>query len=106
MNKIGKTVVAARDHFKISPEKPENIIVVHDDVSQEVGKYQIYQGPTALQYNGIAGVSSRLHSDKYIRISVGIGPSNNLYTKDEIKQFVMGDFDYMDMAVLKDQVFP
>ena len=32
-NKIGKTVVAARDHLKISPDKPERIIVVHDDVT-------------------------------------------------------------------------
>lgn len=106
INKIGKSVNAVRDHVNLSSDKPEKIIVVHDDIMQPIGEYKIYQGPNVLKYNALQSLNNSLESDQYIRIAIGVGSSPNPFCKVETRDHVMKDLDYMEIAILKDQVFP
>ena len=98
--------MAAKDYLGMNREKNSNIIVVHDDITQPIGKFQIHQGPTASDYNGITGIQRSLQSKDFIRISIGVGNGKSFNGKDDIRHFVLEHFDFMDLAVLKDQVFP
>lgn len=63
INKIGRTVRAARDHVNINKDQPERIVVIHDDITKPVGDYSIYQGPSAVSYNALSALRRNLQSD-------------------------------------------
>lgn len=70
MNLSGDAVKEAADFYKIPPEK---IIVVFDDISLDVGKMRIRRSGSAGGHNGIKSIISRLSSDNFPRIKIGVG---------------------------------
>lgn len=70
MNLSGDAVKEAADFYKIPPEK---IIVVFDDISLAVGKMRIRRSGSAGGHNGIKSIISRLSSDNFPRIKIGVG---------------------------------
>lgn len=70
MNLSGDAVKEAADFYKIPPEK---IIVVFDDISLDVGKMRIRRSGSAGGHNGIKNIISRLSSDNFPRIKIGVG---------------------------------
>lgn len=106
INKIGRTIRAARDHVSIPNDLPERIVVVHDDITQPVGEYNIYQGKSAVSYNALSALRRNLESDDFVRIAIGVGQSSNPQDKDVTRQHVMTEMDLLDIVVLKEQVFP
>lgn len=70
MNLSGDAVKEAADFYKIPPE---NIIVVFDDISLDVGKMRIRRSGSAGGHNGIKSIISRLSSDNFPRIKIGVG---------------------------------
>lgn len=93
MNLSGEAVREAAAFYKIPPE---NILVIFDDISLDIGKMRIRRKGTDGGHNGIKSIIYQLQSDKFPRIKVGIGakphPDYNLadwvlkaYTNDELK---------------------
>ncbi|MBR4890751.1 MAG: aminoacyl-tRNA hydrolase [Clostridia bacterium] len=93
MNNSGEAVRECANFYKI---KPENIIVIYDDISLDVGKLRIRRKGTDGGHNGIKSIIYHLNSDQFPRIKVGCGkkphPDYNLadwvlsdFTKDEQK---------------------
>lgn len=93
MNLSGEAVREAAAFYKIPAE---NIIVIFDDISLDIGKMRIRRKGTDGGHNGIKSIIYHLQSDKFPRIKVGIGskphPDYDLadwvlkaYTKDELK---------------------
>lgn len=70
MNLSGDSVAEACSFYKIPPE---NVIVVFDDVSLDVGKLRIRKSGSAGGHNGIKSIIDRLSSDKFPRIKLGVG---------------------------------
>ncbi len=70
MNASGEAIKEAADFYKISPE---NIIVISDDASFDVGKLRIRKNGSAGGHNGLKSVIECLNSDKFPRIKLGVG---------------------------------
>lgn len=70
MNLSGDAVKEAADFYKIPAEK---IIVVFDDISLDVGKMRIRRSGSAGGHNGIKSIISRLSSEGFPRIKIGVG---------------------------------
>ena len=74
MNNSGIAVREAAQFYKI---KPENIIVISDDISLPVGRMRIRRKGTDGGHNGIKSIIYHLQSDEFPRIKIGIGERPN-----------------------------
>ena len=70
MNNSGEAIRECANFYKI---KPENIIVIYDDISLEVGKLRIRRKGTDGGHNGIKSIIYHLNNDQFPRIKVGCG---------------------------------
>ncbi len=70
MNLSGESVRGIMDFYKIPNE---NIIVIYDDVSLEVGRLRIKTKGSAGGHNGIKNIIAHLGTDSFPRIKVGVG---------------------------------
>ena len=88
MNNSGESVGELARFYKI---KNENIIVVYDDMSLEVGRIRIRVKGSAGGHNGIKSLIAHLSSDEFPRIKVGVGQP-----KGEWVNHVLGKFSSSD----------
>ena len=70
MNLSGESVRALVDFYKVSTEE---IIVIYDDISLDVGQLRIRKKGSAGGHNGIKSIISHLGTEEFPRIKVGIG---------------------------------
>lgn len=70
MNASGFAIQEACAFYKISPE---NVIVISDDASFDIGKLRIRKNGSAGGHNGLKSVIECLGSDKFPRIKLGVG---------------------------------
>ena len=93
MNNSGEAIRECANFYKI---KPENIIVIYDDISLDVGKLRIRRKGTDGGHNGIKSIIYHLNSDQFPRIKLGCGKKPHLdydlidwviseFKKDELK---------------------
>ncbi|MBE6835499.1 MAG: aminoacyl-tRNA hydrolase [Ruminococcaceae bacterium] len=74
MNNSGLAVREAASFYKI---KPENIIIIFDDVSLDIGKMRIRRKGTDGGHNGIKSIIYHLQSDNFPRVKIGVGKKPN-----------------------------
>lgn len=93
MNLSGEAVRDAMQFYKV---RPENVIVIYDDISLDVGKLRIRRKGSDGGHNGMKNIIYLTGSDAYPRIKMGVGakphPDYDLaawvlshFTKDEGK---------------------
>ena len=70
MNSSGEAVGAAANFYKIPPE---NIIILHDEISFEPGKMRIRRKGSAGGHNGLKSIIAHLSSEAFPRIKIGVG---------------------------------
>ena len=70
MNLSGQPVQMLAGFFKI---KPEEILVVHDELDFEPGAARLKQGGGIAGHNGLKDISQRLASHDYWRLRIGVG---------------------------------
>ena len=70
MNLSGESIREVINFYKISNE---NIIVIYDDISLEVGKLRIREKGSDGGHNGIKSIIANLGSDVFPRIKIGVG---------------------------------
>jgi len=70
MNGSGQAVKAIADYYKI---KPEDIIVIHDDLDIPLGKYKISKGKSSAGHKGVQSIIDLLGTKNFTRIRIGIG---------------------------------
>lgn len=93
MNLSGPPIKGLMREFKI---KPDNLILIHDDLDLEPGRLRIKQGGGAGGHNGIKSVIEALGTPQFIRIKIGIGrPAPGQDAADYVLQPVTQD----EMAV-------
>lgn len=70
MNLSGESIREIADFYKI---EPENIIIIYDDISLDVGQLRIRKKGSAGGHNGIKNIIAHLGTQEFPRIKVGIG---------------------------------
>lgn len=70
MNNSGIAIRHAADFYKIAPE---NIIVLHDEISFEPGVFRIRRKGSAGGHNGLKSIIAHLGSENFPRIKLGVG---------------------------------
>ena len=70
MNRSGSPVQMLAGFFKI---KPEEILVVHDELDFAPGQARLKQGGGIAGHNGLRDISQRLASHDYWRLRLGVG---------------------------------
>ena len=70
MNASGRPVQMLAGFFKI---KPEEILVVHDELDFPTGTARIKQGGGIAGHNGLKDISQRLATHEYWRLRLGVG---------------------------------
>jgi len=76
--------------------KPENVIIIHDDIDVSFGKVKYKIGGSAGGHNGIKSINNYIKD--YQRIRIGIGrPKNSKY---DVSNFVLGTFTENERVIL------
>lgn len=70
MNNSGEAIIEAVNFYKIPPE---NVIVISDDITLDIGKIRIRRSGSAGGHNGLKSVIEYLGTDKFPRIKLGAG---------------------------------
>ncbi len=71
MNESGRCVQPFARFYKI---KPEEVLVVYDEIALPLGRLRIRAGGSAGGHNGMKSIISSLGTDKFPRLRIGIGP--------------------------------
>ena len=99
MNNSGQAVVEAMNFYKIPPE---NVIVIFDDISLDVGKMRIRSKGSDGGQRGMRSIIYLSGSDKFPRIKVGIGAKPN--PDWDLADWVLSKFTPDEMKKL-DEIF-
>ena len=86
MNLSGQAVVAAANFYKIPPQ---NILVICDDLSLELGTLRLRQKGSSGGQKGLENIITLLGSDNCMRLRLGIGPKPEYI---DAKDYVLGKF--------------
>lgn len=85
MNESGRSVALAASYFNL---KPEEILVVHDDLELKYEEVKCQQGGGLKGHNGLKSINQYLKSDKFYRLRFGIGRPQ----KGNVSSFVLSAF--------------
>lgn len=96
MNLSGESVRDVVDFYNLDNE---DVLVIYDDISLEVGTLRIREKGSAGGHNGIKSIISHLGSDIFPRIKVGVGQPDG----DLIKH-VLGKFRKEQIGVLSESI--
>ncbi len=98
MNNSGFAVRRAMNFYRI---KPENVIIVYDDVDIPAGKIRIRKKGSAGSHNGMKSIISNIRTYDFPRIRIGIGkPEPGTSMVDYVLGKPKGDEKYqIDKAI-------
>ena len=96
MNNSGLAVTEAMNFYKIPPE---NVIVLFDDISLDVGKMRIRRKGSDGGHNGIKNIIYLSGSDRFPRIKIGVGHKPE---KWDLADWVLSRFTESEQKVLEE----
>ena len=94
MNLSGEAVRAVMDYYKIPVE---DVLIVYDDLSLELGKIRFRANGSDGGHNGIKSIIKHLGTQNVARLKIGIGPQPNLPSE----VFVLQNFSKEELEALK-----
>ncbi|MBL3284779.1 Peptidyl-tRNA hydrolase [Rickettsiales endosymbiont of Paramecium tredecaurelia] len=89
MNLSGQAVIANMSALKL---KPEQILVVYDEVELELGKVRFKLGGGSAGHNGIRSIDQAIGRE-YFRLKIGIG-GREREGLNELSDYVLGNFSH------------
>lgn len=101
MNESGRTVSWYQEDGEV---KPQNFVVLYDDVDLPVGKMKISFDRSSGGHNGIKSIEQHLGSREFVRIRVGIAPlgeDGSAITPANRKSFVLKGFSEDALEAIK-----
>lgn len=96
MNLSGESVRELVNYYKCSAE---DIIVIYDDISLDVGKLRIRTKGSAGGHNGVKNIIAQLGTDVFTRIKVGVGEKP---PKMDLADYVLGHFTKEEQPVIRE----
>ena len=97
MNLSGDAVSEAMDFYKIPLE---NVIVIFDDISLDVGQMRISRKGSAGGHNGIKSIIAQCDGENFPRIKLGVGKKPN--PAYDLAKWVLSKFSEEDRKKLDD----
>jgi len=97
MNNSGQSVQAVLDFFQA---RPQDLVVIHDDLDLTLGKYKIQTNRSAAGHNGVKSIIRHLQTQDFTRIRIGIGQEKNQGQTDTVN-FVLNKFGLLEKNKLK-----
>ena len=97
MNLSGESVFSMTDYYKIAPE--EELLVVYDDISLDVGQLRIRKKGSAGGHNGIKNIIAHLGTMEFPRIKVGVGEKPKGY---DLADYVLGKFSKGEQELMEE----
>ena len=94
MNLSGEAVRAVMDYYKIPVE---DVLIVYDDISLELGRIRFRPDGSDGGHKGIKSVIQHLGTKNIARLKIGIGPQPNLPSE----VFVLQNFSKEELETLK-----
>jgi len=112
MNESGKAVLTALKYFSSKKEKikPEEILIMHEDSSIELGEYKISFGRGSAAHKGVESIIRSLKTKNFWRLRIGISPIKKVtsyklqVTRTKAEDFVLKKIKKSDWLALQ-QVF-
>lgn len=96
MNLSGEALKQLADYYKCDSD---DIIVIYDDISLDVGKLRIRGKGSAGGHNGIKSIISCLGTDAFPRIKVGVGEKP---PGMDLADYVLGRFSREEAPVIRE----
>ncbi|WP_178551987.1 aminoacyl-tRNA hydrolase [Frisingicoccus sp.] len=96
MNLSGESIRDIADFYKIPAE---NIIIIYDDISLEVGQLRIRKKGSAGGHNGIKNIIAHLGTQEFPRIKVGIGSKPEGW---DLADYVLSKYSKAERECLRD----
>jgi PTH1 family peptidyl-tRNA hydrolase len=97
MNLSGESVRELVDYYKI--DEKEELIVIYDDISLDVGQLRIRKKGSAGGHNGIKNIIRMLGHDEFDRIKIGVGEKPSGY---DLADYVLGHFAPEEKAIMEE----
>lgn len=94
MNLSGEAVRAVMDYYKIPLE---DVLIIYDDLSLEIGKIRFRSNGSDGGHNGIKSIIQHLGTKDIARLKIGIGPQPNIPSE----VFVLQNFSKEELETLK-----
>jgi len=100
MNDSGKSLAAVANFYKI---RPEEILVIHDELDIEPGRIKLKLGGSDGGHNGLKSISESIKSKNFWRIRIGIGhPGHkNLVSNYVLKPPLKKEAELIEDSILK-----
>lgn len=99
MNNSGEAVTEAMNFYKVPPE---NLLVLVDDISLDVGRLRIRRKGSDGGHNGLKSIIYLTGSDKFTRIKLGVGAKP--HPDYDLADWVLGHFP-KEQGELLEQTF-
>ena len=97
MNLSGESIHSLVDYYKIDPA--EELLVIYDDISLDVGQLRIRKKGSAGGHNGIKNIIAQLGTMEFLRIKVGVGEKPKGY---DLADYVLGRFSKADRELMEE----
>ena len=97
MNLSGESLRSMADYYKIDPE--EELLVIYDDISLDVGQLRIREKGSAGGHNGIKSIIAHLGTQAFARIKIGVGEKPKGY---DLADYVLGHFSKAERELMED----
>lgn len=98
MNNSGVAIAEAATFYKIPPE---NVIILHDEISFDPGIIRIRRKGSAGGHNGLKSIIAHLGSQDFPRIKIGVGKKPS--PEYDLADFVLGKFPEDDLKKLSER---
>lgn len=95
MNLSGESVRGFVEYYKVMKE--DELLVVYDDVSLDMGQLRIRKKGSAGGHNGIKNIIANLGTEIFPRIKVGVGEKPKGY---DLADYVLGHFSKAERKVM------
>lgn len=94
MNNSGESIKEIIDFYKV---KPEELIVIYDDIDLDAGIVKIRKKGGAGTHNGMKSVVHCIQSEDFIRVRIGIGKPEH---KGDLINYVIGAIPEEEVKIL------
>lgn len=94
MNLSGESIREVMDFYKLDLDQ---ILVIYDDISLDVGKLRIREKGSAGGHNGIKSIIAHTGSEVFSRIKIGVGQP-----KGDLVNHVLGKFSKEESEILNE----
>jgi len=98
MNNSGKAVNYIKQKHYI---KPEDILVIHDDIDLPLGEIKIQQNRSSAGHKGVQSIIDALGTKDFVRMRIGIRPEQ---LTQETEDFVLEKFTPQEQEIIEEKI--